>query len=48
MQGSCQYQDFEDYFIPEDLFLAMKDESKFPLNIPPDATQYLSEKIYLP
>lgn len=45
VQGSRQYKDFEDYLIPEDLFSAMKDENKFPLDISLDATQYLTEKI---
>ncbi|WP_165796548.1 Tn3 family transposase, partial [Chryseobacterium sp. HMWF001] len=45
VQGSRQYKDFEDYLIPEDLFLAMKDENNLPLDIPLDATQYLTEKI---
>jgi len=45
VQGSRQYKDFEDYLIPEDLFSAIKDENKFPLEISLDATQYLNEKI---
>ncbi len=45
VQGSRQYKYFEDYLIPEDLFLAIKDEHKFPLDISLDATQYLNEKI---
>lgn len=47
VQGSRQYKDFEDYLIPSDRFVEMKNENQVPLDIALNVEEFLSERMEL-
>ncbi len=45
--GSRQFKDFEDYLLPHDRFVALRDAGAFPTVIAPDGDQYLHDRLAL-
>jgi TnpA family transposase len=47
VQGSRQFKDFDEYFLPLAKFTALKEQDNLPLAIPTDCDRYLGERLSL-
>ncbi|MCE2969710.1 MAG: Tn3 family transposase [Burkholderiales bacterium] len=47
VQGSRQFKDFDEYLVPAEKFVALKQAAALPLTVPTDCEQYLSERLSL-
>jgi hypothetical protein len=45
VQGSRQFKDFEDYLVPSEKFVSLKQSSELPLAVATDCEQYLGERL---
>jgi TnpA family transposase len=47
VQGSRQFKDFEDYLVPPEKFISLKQSSELPLAVATDCDQYLHDRLTL-
>ena len=47
VQGSRQFRDFDEYLLPVEKFVTLKQAKTFPIAVNPDCDQYLHERLHL-